>query len=531
MALSNEHQTSILSRAIRIFSLYGIGLILWAFLVGKITAFDLKYGLLLVFFLLTGRTLGKNTTFLDHIRDRKRVVLRRLVRFVYALVLAGLFLINLTLLITNSMLFRDKHLILNAPGDFWLGVLTFYGGLVIFGALVVTIFRSAAGDGVTFSQRWLILGRLAFSLLVVVVFVFSLEATAGVFIALFPHSWNGHHVGAIPYRYSTVAGIDWDKFSQEAYAFDHMGYMVYDEKLQEYVHINYSGAYLNVENHRRVTPDQPEVYESTIYVFGGSTVFCSESPDAYTLPAQLQKLLLEAYGPQYRVVNMGVKGYVVSQQINRLRGVPLEPGDIVVFFDGFNDVSLNFSWDFYAEWQVDSLGKNSLLRILPQALAEGSVLYEYFLAPYNFRPAVLNDAEELEERWSTLSMDMLQQIQTAQEIVSDSGAYFIHFLQPTLFSVSGKSPNELAMTKDYGTVPNGWAEVVMGGFDVLAALEPEYDRLGIHSVDFTYALDPVYRHTNLDIFYDSVHITHEGNLVLAEQMLLHLIPIIEGPAF
>jgi hypothetical protein len=71
----------------------------------------------------------------------------------------------------------------------------------------------------------------------------------------------------------------------------------------------------------------------------------------------------------------------------------------------------------------------------------------------------------------------------------------------------------------------------MGGFDVLAALEPEYDRLGIHSVDFTYALDPVYRHTDLDIFYDSVHITHEGNLVLAEQMLLHLIPIIEGPAF
>ncbi len=197
MALSNEHQTSILSRAIRIFSLYGIGLILWAFLVGKITAFDLKYGLLLVFFLLTGRTLGKNPTFLDHVRDRKRVVLRRLVRFVYALVLAGLFLINLTLLIANSMLFRDKHLMLNAPGDFWLGMLTFYGGLVIFGALVVTIFRSAAGDGVTFSQRWLILGRLAFSLVVVVVFVFLLKRPL---------------VCLLPFSLTVGMGIMWGRF-------------------------------------------------------------------------------------------------------------------------------------------------------------------------------------------------------------------------------------------------------------------------------------------------------------------------------
>ena len=73
----------------------------------------------------------------------------------------------------------------------------------------------------------------------------------------------------------------------------------------------------------------------TIFMFGGSTLWGTGSPDRNTIPSELQALL----GPEYDIYNFGETGYVSTQELNYLLH-RLSLGDIpdtVIFYDGVND--------------------------------------------------------------------------------------------------------------------------------------------------------------------------------------------------
>ena len=113
-------------------------------------------------------------------------------------------------------------------------------------------------------------------------------------------------------------------------------------------HAPFEGAYINIDEQgiRRTWTD-PQLREDAdaplIYVFGGSTVWGEGARDDHTVPSCLAKLLAER-GERARVVNFGQSGYVSTQEVIALmrslqRG---ETPDLVIFYDGFNDVTSSY---------------------------------------------------------------------------------------------------------------------------------------------------------------------------------------------
>jgi len=77
----------------------------------------------------------------------------------------------------------------------------------------------------------------------------------------------------------------------------------------------------------------------SVWVFGGSTVFSTGVPDWATMPSYLSRDLNSAGLGCATVTNLGVDGYVTTQEMILLTE-KLKEGhhpDIVVFYDGFND--------------------------------------------------------------------------------------------------------------------------------------------------------------------------------------------------
>ena len=92
---------------------------------------------------------------------------------------------------------------------------------------------------------------------------------------------------------------------------------------------------------RRTIAPQPGCAQPpiTIWAFGGSALFGSDSPDAYTIPSLVAQRLAHSTQRCIHMVNMGVEGYVSNQELlllrRQLQAGP--PPDLVIFYDGFND--------------------------------------------------------------------------------------------------------------------------------------------------------------------------------------------------
>lgn len=98
----------------------------------------------------------------------------------------------------------------------------------------------------------------------------------------------------------------------------------------------FTSTYVNIDSFSlRVTPKSPLPSAKKVFVFGGSTVWGTGSPDSLTVPALLQTKL----GKNYDVHNYGEAAYVHAQE-QQLLLAELCSGktpDIVIFLDGAND--------------------------------------------------------------------------------------------------------------------------------------------------------------------------------------------------
>lgn len=124
------------------------------------------------------------------------------------------------------------------------------------------------------------------------------------------------------------------------YGLDHAAhYAGSEKKLKPYTLWKrgpFSSTYVNIDSaDLRVTPKRPLPNARKVFVFGGSTVWGTGSPDSLTIPAQLQLLL----GAGYDVYNYGEAAYVHAQSQQLLLQLLAEDNlpDIVVFLDGAND--------------------------------------------------------------------------------------------------------------------------------------------------------------------------------------------------
>ena len=173
-----------------------------------------------------------------------------------------------------------------------------------------------------------------------------------------------------------------------------------------------------------------------VLVSGGSFVFgYGATGDDRTVAAELQRLLrAELAGREIEVINVGVPGFVVTQQLVDLetRGLALDP-DLIVFIDGLNDIEaaalgragrplidMDVTWRTrLIEWTLSS------------SLAERSLSFAREMrGPVPLSPGGAGTPEDL----AAATANRLEgSVRDAAAISASRGVAFAHFVQPTFF--------------------------------------------------------------------------------------------------
>ena len=296
---------------------------------------------------------------------------------------------------------------------------------------------------------------------------------------------------------------------------------------------DYEGKWFNIAGGLRFTEGQPETFRHTVYVLGGSTVYSGEVPDAFTLPSQLQLLFTEHYGDRYRVQNYGMTTVTSSQELERLRTIKLLPGDIVVFYDGVNDVFQEIYYARPAETMVErnrrAMEEFSHVERLLIRLSEHSVFIKNWTSPINYVdvPSHLRDREELAVLVHSLQGRYRRNIISARKYAHAHRANFFHFLQPNLYTVRTPTTYEKKIRQN----PNLYAPPGMdGAFELAYPLLREVSRNlrsseEMNAFDLTDVLDE--REPGQEHYLDICHVTHAANLIIASAMFEEIAPSLD----
>ena len=128
-------------------------------------------------------------------------------------------------------------------------------------------------------------------------------------------------------------------------------------------------------------------FKNTVYLFGASTIYNSEVPDYLTVASQLQLFFNEHYKDRFIVQNYGTTTVTVAQQLERLKTISLRPGDIVVFYDGINDIIQGLFYASPEETMIEETavfwGEMTSVRRMLFAIQQWSSLSQVCLDPIN----------------------------------------------------------------------------------------------------------------------------------------------------
>ncbi|MDH5515319.1 MAG: hypothetical protein OEY45_09175 [Gammaproteobacteria bacterium] len=277
---------------------------------------------------------------------------------------------------------------------------------------------------------------------------------------------------------------------------------------------NYSGKFFNVADNIRVTTDAPPASSSNIYLFGGSTVYNSEVPDAYTISSYLQRELVRNGYQQYRVYNLGVTSINTNQQLERLKQTALEENDLVIFYDGVNEVVQGVMFGNTEGTITGSERNRPVWQKLMYKVASHSYIVRRTLAG-SVRNYRIND---LEERISRTVERYRQNIVEAMNHTRNRGANFMHFLQPSLFSLArpGEYEQNLLLLE---IVPIQAEHAFRAAYPQLEQVVVENRNRGIPDFSLTSAFD------DLDdpVYLDFCHVNHTGNMAIAAAIFAKLV--------
>ena len=296
-------------------------------------------------------------------------------------------------------------------------------------------------------------------------------------------------------------------------------------------HHDFSGRYINVAGGKRVTTGQPAEYQRRVWLFGGSTIFSFEVPDAMTVASYLQQLLNRRQPNYWRVENVGTIGMNSAQQLERLRHEAIGNGDIVIFYDGVNDVVFGL---YYKNEEGMNLGQrgrapvrelnwiqktmSSINRRFGENWAAVRLAFNVYVRPNVLPPdwgkKLRTEAPRLAERYRDTLLE-------TERVVSDAGARFMHFLQPTIFSKDNLTPYEHQLIQDPLAIPTGMGQAFDIAYDHIRPVLAEMREKGVDTVDLSGSFDPVTAKFG-DVFLDFCHTNHVANAVIALEMFKHI---------
>jgi lysophospholipase L1-like esterase len=289
---------------------------------------------------------------------------------------------------------------------------------------------------------------------------------------------------------------------------------------------DYHGHHFNVSAGRRRTTDGPDPtsIKGRILVFGGSTVYCSEVPDALTLSSCLQRILNEQGHGHFKVENLGATTITIKQQVARLKMENIQAGDVVVFYDGVNDVIQSIFYNNPEGTIIDESrkqleGLSAFQRFIfkvHRRLAAYSAFIAVFLNPVK---PVLKTAEIAPSTVRAAARQFQESMVQAADHCRSKGAKFVHFLQPCLPGGTAKT------TYEKGLIENGWLtapgldRAFQAGYAALRRSGAEAGQGGVLNFDLSGCLDP----RTEEVYLDYAHVNHAANQMIAKAIYGHLV--------
>lgn len=291
---------------------------------------------------------------------------------------------------------------------------------------------------------------------------------------------------------------------------------------------DFHGKFINIEHGQRRTTDSPALVLHRVFVLGGSAIYGAEVPDNETIPSHLQRFLGKLQAG-WRVENCGSISVTTAQQLELLKTLPVQPGDVVVFYDGVNDVYQGIYNGDPSGWvagenrkQLQGAGpfKALLTRINAKYAACKLQSYSAFVGTVmgdavNGRNLVrkphLDDAERVAWLARQTAEVFRANLQEAGRFAHQRGAAFVHFLQPQIFAGARRTPYEATVVSDYYINPNGLETAFMAGYPLLRQAmsslpdTPSFDLSGI--------LDD--RAPGEEFYLDFCHVNHAANRRIA----------------
>jgi hypothetical protein len=273
------------------------------------------------------------------------------------------------------------------------------------------------------------------------------------------------------------------------------------------------GRYINIRDHRRLTIGGSAGRH--IWMFGGSTVMSVEVPDAETPPSVVQRLADEAGWP-VKVENLGATTVTIQHQLFRLLSMtPVAAGDIVVFYDGVNDIAQSLYYQNPAGNMVEENRKVLARLSLPQRIAfsinarfgASSAFVRRFIDPTGPARREIDLPPSL---LAALEDGYYRAIVEAAAFAAAQGAQFFHFIQPSMYTVSRLSTYEQSLTENAWLYPIELRQVNAAGYPALRRASHRANALGIVSIDLSDAFDA----RREEIFLDYCHVTGPGNEII-----------------
>lgn len=285
---------------------------------------------------------------------------------------------------------------------------------------------------------------------------------------------------------------------------------------------DFKGEWFNITNGQRITTSQPETFKHTIHLFGGSTVYNSEVPDNLTIASQLQSILNQKSPGTYKVENWGASSVKASQQLERLRTVNLQPGDMVIFYDGVNDavqgVYAASPEGFMVKSNREKLAALGWFAYVVRAqlwLRDHSAFAAAILpAPDAKAPNHLADADKVDMLANETAIRYAETIRSAASYVQGKGAIFIHILQPNLLTKNSHTPYEQSLIAQPMLVVPGSQQAIPVAYTAMASATTALRADGIATtLDWTTLLDDL-----PDTYLDFCHTNHVANERIAREL-------------
>jgi hypothetical protein len=320
-------------------------------------------------------------------------------------------------------------------------------------------------------------------------------------------------------------GVQWkDEFFQDirAYQASSGGGQVY-EPYSLWKNPDFSSKTFNVVGgYRKTVNPQHSLTDSVIkvFVFGGSTMFCVDTPDEWTIASLLSKKLHAAYpGKHFEVTNYGLPGFVNDQEAVLLSTLLMngKRPDWALFYDGFNEAHLKVGptkpiphglYEMYDQihrsvkerlWG-NLVWKSSVLQLVMRSRTQGSK-YE-------------KDTKVLQERSDAVCTHYMNTFDFVRKLGAEYGFKTAFFWQPSLMTTNKPLTQEEAALKTIIAASNG---------DCYGVLYKTVRRRIFDSPTFVNA--PIFDINNAfdtlkgAAFVDYVHLGPIGNEAIATSML------------